>query len=356
MKHLTILNPSAGNYSVREHDKISKALAGLEGKVLATPNFPELEKELQRHDAYSPDILGIGGGDGTVSRTLTKIKEIWGSIPEYLATYALGTMNNVALPTGGSDGLIDTMKRYARIGNTRPVQLAHYIGKTVEREEEFKIEKLAPLNINGQWGFNAGFGITSKLVWMYYGRTAEKYAEVQRGLQRISQGGYDIAVKRLAPEKREKSGTLRAAKTALDCIYAMYCPSSPINQFFNMLLEVDIYIDGQKMNFEVPPTGIYIASYEQQNVGIFRGTPLPHARAVPGSMEVLISSATVKDIVLSLPAIMRGNPMRKTQYRQARELRVESEQVMIGQVDGEFVFGKEFVIRPDEALKFISMR
>src|SRR3990167_9303993 len=103
MKHFTILNPTAGSYSTREHQKISQALAGLEGKVLTTSNLPELEQELQRHDTYSPNILGIGGGDGTVSCTLSKIKKIWGSIPKYVATYAMGTMNNVAIPVGGSD-------------------------------------------------------------------------------------------------------------------------------------------------------------------------------------------------------------------------------------------------------------
>ena len=356
MKHLTILTPAAGNYSPREHDRIARALSGLEGKVIATPDLPSLDSELRRHQTYQPDILGIGGGDGTVSRTLTKIKEIWSYIPEYIATYALGTMNNVAIPTAGTDGLIDTMKRYVRIGKTKPVQLAQRIKEIVRSEEEFKTETLAPLNINGQWGFNAGFGMTAKLVWMYYGRTVEKYIEVQQGLQRISQGGYDITVNRLAPEKQEKSGTLRAAKTALDCVGALCRPSSPMNQFFNMPLEADIYIDGQMIHFPQFPTGIYIAAYEQQNIGVLKGIPLPRARAVPGQMEVMVSFAAMKDVLRSLPAIMRGKPMHKTEYIQARELKLKSGQVMIGQVDGEFVFGKEFVIRPDEPLKFISMR
>lgn len=354
MKHLTILNPSAGSYSSREHTKICRALTGLEGKVLATPSLLKLEQELQRHDDYHPDILGIGGGDGTVSRTLTEIKKIWGYVPEYVASYALGTMNNVAIPTRGSDGLIDTMKRYARIGKTKPVQLAQRIKEMVKKEEEFKTEKMSPLNINGQWGFNVGFGLTAKLVWMYYGRSIDQHTRAHQMLQQCSSEKYDAVVEKITSEQ-QKSGMIQAGKTALESINAMYSPSSPVYRFFNQPMKAEIYINGQKMNFDMPPTGIYIASYEQQNVGVFRGTPLPRARAVPGQMEVLISSASMKDIIMSLPAIMRGKSMRNTHYVQARELRLESEQVMIGQVDGEFVFGKEFVIRPDAPLKFISL-
>ncbi len=331
MKHLTILNPTAGSYSIREHDKISKALAGLEGKVLATSSVPELEEELQRYDAYSPDILGIGGGDGTVSHTLTQVQHLWGYVPPQIAVYAMGTMNNVAVPLGAYDGLYDTLKRYVGL-TTKPVHLARYIGTSHPR---LRTEKLTPMNINGRLGFNLGFGTTAKMVWRYYGKTMEQF---HAGNQTTEQ---------------QKSGMMQVAGLLMDAFLALCYPSSATSQFFNQPLNATIYIDGQKID---PATGIYLASYEQQNTGIFRVIPSPGARRNPGQMEVVLSRGSIQDVIVSLPALMRGKPGRNMEYVRAKELRIESDKTIVGQVDGEFMFGKEFVIRPDEPLKFISMR
>ncbi len=368
MKYLTILNPNAGSYSRTEQDKICSALTGLEGIVLITPNLADLEQQLQDQRDYHPDLLGIGGGDGTVSRTLTKVKERWPTLPDYIAVYALGTMNNAASSLGASDALMDKIKRFSRVGKTKPVQLAEHIAKISRDEEELMTEELAPLNItrilnnsqppksNSQWGFNIGFGLTSKLVWKYYGRSREQYEQTIKAMQRVYESGHDLNEERITLKQRQKSGIVQSARTALECINVMYSPSSAVYQFFNRPLEAALYIDGQKFQPELPITGIYIASYEQQNVGFLRGTPSPGARAVPGEMEILVSFASMKDIIASLPAIRKGRPARKTVYIRAKVLELESEQMLMGQVDGEFVFGKEFVVRPDEPLKFISLR
>lgn len=354
MKHLTILNPNAGHYSVREHEQISSALASLEGKVLATSSLSELELELQQYRDYHPDILGIGGGDGTASRTLTKIQEVWGYLPKYLAVYAMGTMNNVATPLGVSSGFIDKVKQSMGKGKTKPVQLAEYIGKAVSAGEELNTEKIIPLHINDRLGFNLGFGVVSKLVWMYYNRTIDQYRRAERELERCDPREYETLVEQIVSQEG-KSGTWQAAKTALQSIVTVFNPSSPLYQFLNQPLNVRLSLDGQCVESIAPLTSIYVASYEQQNVGVFRGKPSPGARAVAGKMEVIISSASPKEIIFSLPAINRGEPMRNTAYVHAQELRLESEQVMMGQVDGELIFGKEFVIRLDKELKCVSL-
>ncbi len=357
MKHFTIINPHAGSYSAAEQNKICQVLSGLEGKVLITPNLDILEQALQDQHDYHPDLLGIGGGDGTFSRTLTAVKAVWGFIPDYIAAYAMGTMNNVAVPLDASDSIRDQVKIRTKWGDTRAVQLAKYIQKTAAAGELPHLEKVTPLNMNGRLGFNLGFGLVPKLVWCYYGRSLEEYSRVEQELQGCLPQEYEAVFEQMAAENlTRKSGVLQAAKTALHTTMSMFNRSSPVSQFFNQPINAKLYLDGERIYFPIPPTGIYLASYEQQNMGLFRGTPSPGARAIHGMMEVIVTSASVGEIINDLPTIMRGQPLRNTQYFHTPELKIESEQVIIAQMDGEFMAGKEFVIRPDEPLKFISLR
>lgn len=357
MKHLTILNPHAGGYSATEQDKICRALTGLEGKVLITPNLTILEQALLYQKEYYPDLLGIGGGDGTFSRTLTAVKTVWGSIPEYIAAYALGTMNNVAVPLDASDSIMDKIKLRTGWGDTRAVQLANYIQKTAVGGEQLHFENLTPLNMNGRLGFNLGFGIVPKLVWAYYGRSREQYGRAEQELQRCPPQDYDVVLDQIVAESvARKSGAVQATKTAVYTTMGMFNCSSPIFRFFNQPMDARLYLDGQKIDFPTPPTGIYLASYEQQNMGLFRGTPSPGARALPGMMEIIVTSASAGEIINDLPSLIRGKAIGSTCYRHTQELKLESERVIIGQMDGEFMAGKEFIIQLDKTLKFISLR
>lgn len=357
MKHLTIFNPHAGNYSETERNKICRALTDLEGIVLITPNLADLEQQLQEQSDYHPDILGIGGGDGTFSRTLTAVKSVWEFIPDYIAAYAMGTMNNVAVPLDASDSIRDKIKLRTKWGDTRAVQLAKYIKKTAAAGELPHFENITPLNMNGHLGFNLGFGLVPKLVWSYYGRSREQYGRAEQELQGCLPQEYDAVLEQVMAEKvTRKSGIIPAAKTALQSTLGMFNSSSHVSLFFNQPLDARLYLNGEKIDFSRPPTGIYIASYEQQNMGLFRGTPSPGARAIYGMMEVIVTSASVGEIINDLPTIMRGQPIRNTEYLHTSELKIESKQVIIAQMDGEFIMGKEFVIRPDTALKFVSMK
>ncbi len=357
MKHLTILNPTAGGYSAAEHEKISQALSGLEGKVLATPTLAALEQQLQEEHHYHPDLLGIGGGDGTASHTLTAVNQIWGQVPEYLAVYGIGTINNVAVPLGTSKGLLDKIKLFTGLGNSRPVQLAKYIQRVINAGKKPNTEELAPLYINGRWGFNLGFGLVPKLVWRYYGRSMEQYLSMEKELQGCPPEQHDALLEKIVAENpAKKSGLLQAGKTALQSMASIVTPSSPGYQFLHQPLDAKVCIDGNQTEFPHPPRGIYIASYEQQNAGLFRGSPAPAARAVPGKMEVVITYASVKEIVMGLPAMLRGRHIRNTWYGHAQELKIESDQVMIGQVDAEFVFAREFTVKCGKPLKFISLK
>lgn len=299
--------------------------------MIATSDLASLDSQLQRHQEYHPDILGIGGGDGTVSHTLTKVQDLWGYIPPHLAVYSMGTMNNVAIPLGAYDGLYDTIKRNLGL-DTKSVRVAQYVG---ESSANLHTKNLAPMNINGRLGFNIGFGTVAKMVWLYYGKTKEQF---NTGVQESDQ---------------QKSGMMQVAGLLMEAFLMLGYPSSAASQFFNQPIGAQIYIDGQRRD---RATGIYLASYEQQNTGIFRAVPSPGARSNPGQMEVVMSHGPIQDVITSLPAIMRGKPAKNTQYLYAYELRLESDRAIVAQVDGEFMFGKEFVVRPDAPLRFVSLR
>ena len=194
-------------------------------------------------------------------------------------------------------------------------------------------------------------------MWAYYGRSQEHYARAEQELQLCPPSEYKATLPHLIAEhSAPKSGLLQATKTALHTIVSMLNSSSRLSQFFNQPLEATLYLDGKKMELPSPPTGIYIAAYEQQNFGLLTGIPSPGARAVAGKMEVILTYASVKDIVNDLPALMKGKHVRNTRYVQAQELTLEYGQAVLAQMDGEFMAGKEFTIRPDKALKFVSMR
>lgn len=374
MKHLTILNKNAGGYSAREKDKISAALAGesgkLEGKILATPDLETLKYQLHRHKEYHPDILGIGGGDGTASQTLTLVDQIFGSIPPYVAAYAMGTMNNWAIPFGLSDGLVDKLKVKTGVGDTKAVQLARSLRKAVEEEKPFSTGELLLLDANGRKGFNLGFGFLPKLVWLYYGKTMEQYGRLEEELNQSSTVDYKEVFEGIFAEQPNsgiidvvakseilrKVGGLHVAKTAFD-VFKNVLGNSEHN-FFSQEMPTVCYLDGKKLSLPAPPTGIYIASYEQQNLGSvnFSATPSPEARQVPGKMQVVITYGRPTEIISQLPAVFLGKHLKKTYYAHVSELRLESEQVLVGEVDADFIYGKNIIVRPSQSVNFISLK
>lgn len=372
MKHFTILNKNAGGYTSQEQRKLHEILLEIDGEILVTPDLATLEYQLGKHKDFHPDVLGIGGGDGTASQTLTLVKRIWGELPQYIAAYALGTMNNWAIVSGVSDGITDKMKRRTGLGDTKAVQLAQYLRRIAKTGEEPATEELALLDVNGRCGFNVGFGLVSKLVWTYYGKSMAQYQALQQELNQSSSSEYEKIFAGIfaaqpadrnlidivtAAETAKKSGGVNAVKTALTAIKGVFRPSSPEYHFLSEPLEAEIFIDGEKVTFPSTPLGIYVASYEQSNIGLpwLCPHPAPEAREIPGKMQGLITYATPKEIVTSLPAIFRGRHIKNTSYYHATELRLQSATPLIGEVDADFIFGREMVVRYDQAIRCISL-
>ncbi|MBI2146810.1 hypothetical protein HYU22_05745 [Candidatus Woesearchaeota archaeon] len=379
-KHFTIINKNAGGYSPRELGKLYDILHGqphkLTGEIIATPDLSSLEYHLKRYKDFHPDILGIGGGDGTASQTLTLVQNVWGSLPEYIAPYALGTMNNWAIPFGLSDGLIDKVKQRTGVGDTKAVQLARYIQQSAEQGTEMATQKMALLDVNGRRGFNVGVGLVSKLVWLYYGKTIDQHRRLEEELSTASPGDYESILDGILAERKpwdglvdlvdpadvlRRLGTVNALKTIAQSISGIVVGRKKEREFFAAPLEADFYImdaEGRERKLELPPvTGIYIAAYEKSTLGLpfLAVQPTPEARQQPGMMQVVITHAKPLEIVLQIPALFAGMHLENTAYYHTSQLRIVGRKPMVAEVDADTIMGNELVATYDQTLKFVSM-
>ncbi len=380
-KHFTVINKNAGGYSSRELGKLYEILHShphkLTGEIIATPDLDSLEYQLKRYKDYHPDILGIGGGDGTASRTLTLVQKVWGSLPEYIAPYAMGTMNNWAMPFGLNDGLVDKLKQRTGIGDTKAVQLARYIQRSAEQGTAMATSEMALLDVNGRRGFNIGFGLVPKLIWLYYGKTIDQYRQLERELSTSAPEDYESVLEGILTERKPWEGlidvmasgdllrglgTVNAVKTAAASISGIVLRRKKEREFFAEPLAADLYItepDGKerKLQLPQPATGIYIASYEKSNVGLPYLTlqAAPEARQKPGMMQVVITYAAPMEIVLQIPHLFAGIHLDNTAYYHTSQLRVVGKRPIIAEVDADSILATEFIARHDQTLKFISM-
>ena len=144
MDHLTILNQNAGNFNWPDAVNIFHYLNQVNGEVVTTESLSHLEEILKKNEENQPKIIGLGGGDGTASRTLTLVDKIWGKIPEHIASYPMGTMNNISI-FSGVHSFWDKIKR--RIGGkTKPVQLADYISTSIQEDLPLNTKDIALLD------------------------------------------------------------------------------------------------------------------------------------------------------------------------------------------------------------------
>lgn len=397
LKHLTIINKYAGGFTEREVGKIHNILTSsenLEGEVLMTPNLSTLAPSLWARRDIKPDILGIGGGDGT-ARILSLVEKIWGFLPEYIAPFAMGTMNNYALTFGLSDGFRDKIKHQTGFGDTKAVQLARYIRDTLDRGEELRTGELGLFKVSRRGendqreaskrsAFNVGFGLTPKLIWLYYGKTIEQYRELQRRLQFYQPEEFEDIVKSVFSERSTLDGlveiftvghsellpkipVLNVAKAIRVGVTGALGFSARESEFINERMEGSIRLDGEEIKlrygFHLPldsqkPLGMYIASYEHSNLGIASLSPkiLPEARCVEGKMQVLIGKGTPIDLLKEVYKFWQGRHLNCSDYRHAAKIEIESDTPFAYQVDGDIQFAKQVMVEYHKKVKIVSLR
>jgi len=281
LKHFTVLNKKAGRFSPTLYQQICSHTIngeGITGRVIATEGSSDLEKFLAESAAESCDILGIGGGDGTFAETITAVMKMWGDVPAYIAPYGIGTINNVTLAVGL---------------NGKPLEVARYVG-SLTSVRGIAYRSLSLLKINQRYGFNVGFGLVPKLVWLYEGHSIRDYELFIEKPQSFP----TEAAKRSESLLRRLPGRFRALRASFLGIAGAVHLSSSAQSYFNEELDVKIYIDGKKFipSSSRPATAIMTAAYEQVSLGLFlMPEPLPGARAVEGKMRVLITTLTPEE-------------------------------------------------------------
>ncbi len=384
LKQLDIFNSQAGSFSKWEikqiHQLLNQNPQSLEERVITTSDPEYLEFILYKNRDYHPDILGIGGGDGTKSVTLTAVKKIWGYLPKYIAIFASGTNNNCAHTFGLTDGLTDkskkilpsTFKKILRL-KTKPIQLARYIQQAVQQGQEIKTEPIDLLDINGKKGFNTGFFIVPKLLWTYYGKSIEQYKKLEKAVQECDPKYYEKELEMIWNEQNplssfieivssgnenliKRTGAVYALGAAILSISSTFNPFSKRSFFYQEPFAGEIYLDGEKINTPKPVNGIYLSTYEQFNLGLkaFTFFPTPEARQEQGKMQVILSYETPFGMVKQIPKLKSGKHLDNFHYALAKEIRLKSAQPIIGHVDADFIIGDEFTIRYDQTINVIS--
>jgi len=372
MNHFTIFNRNARHFSEYETQRIYEILhqepQRLTGKMVVTPSVSKLEEVLEETRDLHPDILGIGGGDGTGAQTLTMVAEKWGYVPDVIAIYALGTMNNWAMPFGLSDGVTDTIKKRLHVGETKPMALASYILQCAQQRRKVETEPLKVLDLNGRKGFNIGFGLLPKLVWMYYGKSIAQYQKLERELLMTTPDKYAQKLEYLFHEKTIgldmieivtnglKGGLVAAIGTGIQGTVKSLLPYSKEHQFYTQPMDAAIYIDGKKQTFPRPLTGVYSSVYEQSNLGIggFWPLPTPEARSQPEKVEIVVTWCNPLEVVSQIPGLFRGKHMRNSAYFMASEMVVEYATPAVAEIDADFIVGTEFNFRYDRTVQVVA--
>lgn len=371
LTYLCIFNTTAGSYSLWEVRRIKEILnadpRSLKGEVFATNSQKDLEARLTEYADFHPDILGIGGGDGTASQTLTSVYDLWGYLPETIAPFSMGTVNQWAIPTNLNDGLIDKAKKVVHWPSTKPLQLAKYLHHCAKKREAPHTQPLDLLDINGKKGFNTGYGAVPKLLWIYYGKTMEQYRRLEEDLCQTTPEHYSRELNRIWNERTlvdilsdgtggllKRSGAVYALSTAL------YSTTSVIDarrrEFFQEPFEGEIEIDGKKIEPERLVNAVYISTYPGVNLGIkgINAFPAPEAGKEPGKMQVVLCTESLWGMINQLPRLFMGEHLENVQYYSTTQMKLCSNLPLIGHIEADFVVAKEFKIRYDRTLKVVA--
>src|SRR3989338_2472630 len=337
-------------------DILKLGRGSLKGELIVTKSLNQLKGSIEDHkNAFfgykeqGTTIVGIAGGDGTVMRTRTLVENILGYQPTY-AFFPLGTMNNIQRTVGMNtiDSSFDLAKHIVNIACTDSLE-----GHTVS---------VPSLDINGKKGFNIGFGIIPRLLWMYYGHSAKHYRELEESLQSCEPAEYYNEYERITGKKEadffdllsKERGLWGATKAALRLMNGLRGHTDEA-YLLHKSLAGEIRFDGEKQTFPQAPLGAYISCYEEVNLGLGRlnPKPSPEPRKEPGKFEVVVPYGDPFSIIPQLFKVVRGERLSNAAYEHISSLELPSER--LAQVDGEKIMEKGFTVHHDGEGKIITL-
>src|SRR3989344_2791538 len=350
---LLLANPNGKNVTPQKIKRLQDIFQEGRGKLhttlVVTKNLSQLEKVITEYKRGGASMVGIIGGDGTVMHTRTLIENIWSYAPKY-AFFPLVTMNNI----------------HRALGLDRPdsaTRLAQHMVTAADNDtlKEYTVS-FPSLDVNGRKGFNIGFGLIPKLLWLYYGHTAKQYRELEEALQNSPPKEYPAKYKEITKKKEtdlfdllsEERGLWGAVKTTLRLMNGLRNYTDE-RYLLHKPLSGPIRFNGKPQHFPKAPLGIYISCYEEVNLGLGRFNPKPTREAgkEEGKFQTIVPYGNPFLIIPQLPKLMMGEKLSKVIYEQLSSLELPSEK--FAQVDGELILENGFMVRYDGKRKIMTL-
>ena len=293
IEYVLFANSRSGNYSPEKIEEIERPLiladGQLQGRIITTNSLPDLEDEVRKiherkiHEQKKyPGIAGFFGGDASVMEGMTAVENIWENAPDCYIAFpeAGGTMMNVHEELGVKGGITDYLKKVSGFGDTTSVQLAKYLAQATALGEPLKYKTIPAVevivdDIKNKKCQTIGFGIVPNLLSLYEGMTIEQCLHLERELQQGRPEEYHQIAERYT-EGLQKPSKLSALRTGISTFGKIFVGSSRWEEyFFSRALEVEITLDGEKLENVLPkeyrkhpPTGVYAASFGKANIGL----------------------------------------------------------------------------------------
>ena len=295
MKHLIVVNGSAGGFAQELKEKINEAFKGLEFEVYETTGpksvIPFLKEYLKKNAKDTVRVYACGG-DGTVHEV---VNGCIGAKNAEVAIYACGTGNDFVKYYGGKDNFQD----FAKLINAKasPIDVSEIQGQGMK-------EPMYSVNV-----INFGFDAIVGAMGNYY---------KEHGLPEGTKEGtnpYDYALKHDAM----KHGR------------------------FN---DIEVYADGEKLNEKQ----ILLATLAQGQYVGGQFKCAPKSVNNDGLIDVcVLKTMTFLGLGMIIGTYTKGKhldkPRKKIVYRQAKEIKMESPADFDVCVDGEMIKGNHFTVK-----------
>ncbi len=294
MKHLIVLNGSAGGFDAALKEKVNEAFKGLDFEIYTTTGPRSVIPFLKEYLGKTKDTVRVYacGGDGTIHEV---VNGVVGAKNAEVAILATGTGNDFVKIYGGKEKFQDFASLIK--GEAHPVDVSELTGEGVEGP-------LYSINVIN-FGFDAIVGARGN----YY---------KEHGLPEGTKEGtnpYDYALKHDAM----KHGR------------------------FN---DIEVFADGEKLNEKQ----ILLATLAQGQYvgGQFRCAP--KSDNTDGLIDVcVLKTMTYLGLGLIIGTYTKGKhldkPRKKIVYRRAKEIKMVSPADFDVCVDGEMIRGNNFVVK-----------
>ena len=295
MKHLIVVNGSAGSYTPELEEKINEAFKGLDFEIYKTTGPKSVIPFLKEYLKKAKDTVRVYacGGDGTVHEV---VNGVVGFKNAEVAIYASGTGNDFVKIYGGKEKFQDFKALID--AKAFPIDLSELVGDGVK-------EPMYSVNV-----INFGFDAIVGAMGNYYKENGLPEEAKKKGL-----GPYDYALKHDAM----KHGR------------------------FN---DIEVFADGEKLNEKQ----MLLATLAQ---GQFVGGQFkcaPKSINNDGLIDVcVLKTMTFLGLGMIIGTYTKGKHLdrkrRKIVYRQAKEIKMVSPKDFDVCVDGEMIKGNNFTVK-----------